>query len=162
MTTDDLAAAIAEIDLLTMRDWRGGQPKALDPAAHLAAVAASLERGRAVTIWQRERLAGYAIFVPRAPGLGFVSGLALHPERAGPGTIRRLMRAIAAFLAEAPFERLESHVFRRNRASVAMHRRLGFEVVQENEYGYAFGAPVARVLGALTGEKPPSTGVGCT
>jgi hypothetical protein len=145
----DLIDAITALDLQTMYDWRAGDQAPLDAEAQRAAVAKSLETGEAVTIWREDALAAYAVFVPRGQGQWFASGIALHPDLAGPGTIRSLRAAVGRFLARADVSLVESNVYKSNRKSVALHRRLGFAVTRENDFGLAFRAEAAALIAQI-------------
>lgn len=151
MTRPDLCDAITGLDLMTMYDRRGGGEDPLDPATQRAAVAAALQTGEAVAIWQGDTLAAYAMFVPRGEGVWFATGIALHPEHRHAGVMRQLRAGIARFLASQDVAIVESNVFKTNRKSVALHRRLGFEVFRENDFGYAFRASAMRILEQIDG-----------
>lgn len=149
MTRPELVDAITALDLITLFDRRIGDDAPLDPETHRVAVAETLKTGQAVTVWHGDALAAYAVFIPRGEGVWFATGIALHPDLAGPGTIRQLRDKIADFLRGQDVAWVESNVFRSNLKSVALHRRLGFEVFRENEHGFAFAASAEHLRAQL-------------
>ena len=143
-TIDELQA----LDLAVLRAPDGGP---LDPVVHRKALGQSLPRAEWALVRRAERLVAYGYVWPLADKTWFVGGLAIAPDFRHAPTIAALGAAMAALIARIGAQRLESHVLRTNTASMRLHRRLGFAVMQENDRAIAFGIDVAALLARLPG-----------
>ncbi|MFW6321427.1 MAG: N-acetyltransferase family protein, partial [Halohasta sp.] len=90
-----------------------------------------LEEGHNIVADGPEGLVGHAVYTPveaAQPELAVFVHPAFHDR--GIGT--ELCKRIAAAAADAGREALELHVERHNRAAIAVYRRIGFEVVDDD------------------------------
>ena len=105
---------------------------------HRKALTATLPKAHIIKIHRAARLAGYAYLWPKENGLWFVGGFAIHPDFRFGRVIAELLQSILELAKVERISSLESHVYKTNTRSLALHNRLGFEIVRENEVGVAF------------------------
>lgn len=58
----------------------------------------------------------------------------------------RLIIGLLGHIDTGNLQRVESHVYKTNALSVNFHQKLGFEIVQENEKGFAFSIALEKLL----------------
>ena len=90
-----------------------------------------LEAGHNIVAEGPNRLVGHVVYTPveaDKPELAVF----VHPEFHNRGIGTELCKQIVAAAADAGREALELHVERHNRAAIAVYRRLGFEVVDDD------------------------------
>lgn len=90
-----------------------------------------LEDGRHVVADRDGRIVGHVFYIPAAhpePELAVF----VHPEWHGRGIGTELCRHVVAFARDADREALVLDVERRNRAAIAVYRKLGFERTAEH------------------------------
>ena len=146
-SVDELVA----LDLLTLREHTERAGDAMDAAAQARAVAASLAVSRVLGVRRDGALVAYALLHPQpeaGDGAWFVRGFALHPAHRNGGVMRELLAAVAALAREEGVTVLRSHVYKTNAASLAFHRRLGFEPTRENDKAVEFTASAAALARA--------------
>ncbi|MBB5202996.1 RimJ/RimL family protein N-acetyltransferase [Inhella inkyongensis] len=131
------AAELLALDALTLREADGG---ALDLAAQARRIQESLHCAHALGVWREGQLVAYVLLQPQELGRAFVRGFCLHPDWRQAGVLLDLLRAVLAWVTEHGVSELHSHVRKGNAESLALHRQLGFAVVAENEWAYAFVA----------------------
>lgn len=141
-TLEDVLA----LDLICLREPDGAP---LDPEAHRQRLAISIPKSEWVYLWRDDVLAGYGYLWPQAPGDWFVGGIAIHPKYRSAPTIAALGAAMRDLIERLSIATLHSHVLRANRASLRLHKRLGFTVEQENERAIAFVANGADLVSRL-------------
>ncbi|THV22909.1 GNAT family N-acetyltransferase [Peteryoungia ipomoeae] len=135
------------LDAVCLREADGAP---LDLCAHRQKLMQTLPRSQGVWLRQRGALIAYAYLWPlEEEGDWFVGGLALHPGHRRATVVADLARTVFSLLESLGAVTLKSHVLRTNAASLALHRRLGFEIQQENEVAVAFMASVAKIGGRL-------------
>lgn len=129
---------ILALDLLVLRAHTLAAGDNFSEASHRAALAAVLPKSTVFKAHRTGRLAGYAYLWPKSSGLWFVGGLAVHPDfRTGP-VLKTLLVSIEGMVKAGKISELQSHVYKTNPRSLALHKRLGFTVIAENEKGFAF------------------------
>lgn len=141
--------AIDEVLALDLKVLRAPDGSPLDAAGHREMLEKSLPRAEWALVRRKGQLVAYGYLWPLAGATWFVGGLAIDPDHRNAPTIAALGREMAALIARIGAQRLESHVLRTNAASLRLHRRLGFEVAQENDRAIAFGADVPSLLARL-------------
>lgn len=135
------------LDAVCLREADGAP---LDLGAHRQRLAQTLARSRGAWLRRKGELIAYAYLWPlEEEGDWFVGGLALHPGHRRGTVVAELARTVLNLLESLGAVTLKSHVLRTNAASLALHRRLGFEIQQENEVAVAFTASVAEIGGLL-------------
>ncbi len=138
---------IIAIDLLTLKDLRTGAP--LDPDRHRIALAAGLSDTTYLTVKRDGDVSAYASLREQADGAWFILGLGIHPDHHNAGTTRKLLKELTGFLVRNNVKTVHSNVRHDNTRSMRLHKRLGFDVLRENEIGVAFSAPTDRILREL-------------
>lgn len=83
-------------------------------------------------------LQAYAAIKPLNDDHWFVLMYSLHPRHRNAAVMRALLSGLTSRLNAARARRLSSHVLHNNTASLALHRKLGFTVMQCNEKGVEF------------------------
>ncbi len=145
----DVALALDELvalDLLTLRAHTEQAGDALDEAPLRLALAKTLAVSESAVVRRDDRLLAYALLQPQPseaePDRWFVTGFNTHPAHRSAPVLLALFGQMAALVRRHGIGSLHSHVYKTNRASVAFHRRLGFDVLQENAKAFAFAARV--------------------
>jgi ribosomal protein S18 acetylase RimI-like enzyme len=149
MTVAGMRPSLEEVlalDLLVLRQPEGGP---LDAERHREALATSIPRSEWCVIRRDGLLVAYGYLWPLADHAWFVGGLAIHPDHRNAAITAALGREMSALVKRIGARRLESHVRRDNAASLRLHRRLGFAVMQENDRAIAFSADSAALLARL-------------
>lgn len=135
---------ILALDMLTLHAHTVAAGDVFDEASHRAALEKVLPKSEIIRIYREDRLAGYAYLWPKGGGLWHVGGFAVHPDFRFGRVIADLLAAITDFAWREGILELQSHVYKTNPRSVALHRRLGFEVIDEHAKGLAFSFIVKR------------------
>ena len=91
-----------------------------------------LAEGHNIVAEGAEGLVGHVVYTPAADDRPELA-VFVHPERQNRGIGTELCAQAAAAAVEANRTALELHVDQRNRAAVAVYRRLGFEVVNADQ-----------------------------
>jgi len=139
---------ILALDMQTLRAHTLAAGQVFDEVSHRAALKRVLPKSKVVKVFRKERLAGYVYLWPKGDGLWFVGGFAVHPGFRFGNVLRALLRAVEGLVISENIRELQSHVYKTNARSLALHRRLGYEVVDENEKGYAFSLKLAGEISA--------------
>ena len=134
---------ILALDLLTLTAHTRAAGDVFDEASHRAALEKVLPKSEIIKIHRQGQLAGYAYLWPKGGGLWFVGGFAVHPDYRGGKVLGALLSDIKTLVKAKNIGEVQSHVYKTNPRSLALHRRLGFAVIDENEKGFAF----SRTLG---------------
>ena len=129
---------ILALDLLVLRAHTLAAGGDFTEASHRAALAAVLPKSTILKVHRRGRLAGYAYLWPKGGGLWFVGGLAVHPDFRAGRVLKTLLALVEGVVRAENISELQSHVYKTNPRSLALHKRLGFAVIAENEKGFAF------------------------
>ena len=129
---------ILALDMLTLTAHTLAAGDGFSEASHRAALARVLPKSEVIKIHRRGRLAAYAYLWPKGGGLWHVGGFAVHPDYRKGGVLRGLLAEMRALVKANGVVELQSHVYKTNPRSLALHRRLGFAVIAENEKGFAF------------------------
>lgn len=132
------------LDLLTLRDPVSGG--ALEPDAQRLRLQQTLTCCCCLAVRRAGALVAYATLEPQAEGQAFVRGFSLHPASRNAAVLGELLSQVAAWMGAHGVQTLHSHVLKGNAASLALHRKLGFAVQQENERALAFSADRAALL----------------
>lgn len=152
-----LLVELAELDLLTLTQHTEAAGDTISLAQRMVQLTASQQAGHPFVLVRREdRVVAYANYSPHESLCWFVLMLNIHPAWRTPAVLGELLRDSRALFAERGVERLVSHVYRTNAASVRFHRRLGFTVARENARGFEFHVRVAdlRLPERLGGLQP--------
>lgn len=141
--------AMAAMDERTLGALTRAAGRPWDAAEHRAQLEASLPDARFLGVARGPSLLAYVLLRPM-PGTGghdwFAGMINSEPSHRDAAVWRRLFAAVAALLRREGVQRLHSHVYKTNAPSLTLHRRLGFERVQENERAVAFRVTVASLL----------------
>lgn len=129
---------ILALDLLTLKAHTVAAGDRFTAKGHRAALCGALAKSHVVKIYRGERLAGYTYLWPKAAGVWFVGGFAVHPDFRFGRVILELLRRIESHARVQGITTLESHAHKTNRRSLGLHKRLGFVPMQENAKGIAF------------------------
>ena len=136
---------ILALDLLVLSAHTHAAGDDFTEASHRAALAAVLPKSTIFKQHRRGQLAGYAYLWPKGGGLWFVGGLAVHPSfRAGP-VLKALLSSLEGLVRAEQISELQSHVYKTNPRSLALHKRLGFTKIAENEKGFAFSLQAQKI-----------------
>jgi ribosomal protein S18 acetylase RimI-like enzyme len=133
MTLPDLAAVLAELD----RFWGGRDMRFLHQRVFVQEFGDTCLTARGPD----GGIAGYLIGFPAPRRLGYIHAVAVRDSARGAGFGQALYRAFAAEVAAQGADRLKAITSVTNTGSVGFHRRLGFDVVQVEDYDGA-GAPM--------------------
>nr|WP_255769562.1 GNAT family N-acetyltransferase [Maritalea mediterranea] len=104
---------------------------------HRQALKERFECAEIATVWRNDRLIAYSFIWPK-DDRWFVGGFAIHPAHRNAAILGELFRQVLECTNAGPQTHVESHVYKTNRLSIDFHRKLGFEIIQENEKGVAF------------------------
>lgn len=141
--------AMAALDERTLRSHTEAAGKSWHPGQQRAQLEASLPGARFLGLAREQTLLAYVLLRP-LPDTGgsdwFVGMINSDPAHRDAALWRRLFGALAALLQAEGVQRLHSHVYKTNAASLALHRRLGFETVQENAQALALRIATASLL----------------
>jgi len=124
--------------MLTLTAHTRAAGDVFDEASHRAALEKVLPKSEIIKIHRQGRLAGYAYLWPKGGGLWFVGGFAVHPDFRSGTVICALLARVRAFAEVEGITELQSHVYKTNARSLALHNRLGFTLIAENDKGFAF------------------------
>lgn len=133
--------AMAALDERTLRAHTEAAGKTWHQEQHRAQLAASLHGARFLGLAREQSLLAYVLLRPLPGTAGrdwFFGMINSAPEHRDAALWRRLFAALAELLQDEGVQQLHSHVYRTNAASLALHRRLGFQLVQENAQALAF------------------------
>lgn len=131
-------AAYLALERLTLSELSREAGYQIDWAAYRDGLRESIDSGIVVDRWQGDIVIALATMKALSETHWFLTMLALHPQHRGPKKLGSFLQDIARQLVDQGAQKLSSHVLKNNSASVALHRRLGFQVVKENDRGYAF------------------------
>ena len=134
---------ILALDMLTLRVHTLAVGGEFTPESHRTALAAVLPKSKIVKIHRGAVLAGYTYLWPKGGGLWFVGGFGIHPDFRFGRVIAQLLAELKALVEQEAITELQSHVYKTNQHSIALHRRLGFQLIQENQKGFAFSLKLA-------------------
>ncbi len=152
---------ILALDMLTLPAHTHAAGDEFSEASHRAALAQVLPKSEVIKIHRHGRLAGYAYLWPKGGGLWHVGGFTVHPDFRTGRVLRRLLAKIEALAKAKGIAELQSHVYKTNPRSLALHRRLGFVEFEENEKGFAFSLKItstptpAPLAPQYSSPKPP-------
>ncbi len=133
--------AMVALDERTLRTHTEAAGKTWHREQHRTALEASLPGAQFLGLARGRSLLAYVLLRPLPETAGadwFVGMINSDPQHRDAALWRRLFAAVAGFLQAEGVQRLHSHVYKTNAASLALHRRLGFRVVQENAQALAF------------------------
>ncbi len=142
--------AMTALDEHTLRAHTEAAGKTWHREQHRAQLEASLPGARFLGIGRDQSLLAYVLLRPMSGAAGpdwFVGMINSAPEHRDAALWRRLFAALVGLLQEEGVQQLHSHVYKTNAASLALHRRLGFQMVQENAQALAFSLRTADLLG---------------
>ncbi|HLO94926.1 MAG TPA: GNAT family N-acetyltransferase [Burkholderiaceae bacterium] len=142
--------AMAALDERTLRTHTEAAGKTWHPGQQRAQLEASLPGARFLGLAREQALLAYVLLRPLPGAEGrdwFVGMINTEPAHRDAALWRRLLAAVAELLRTEDVQQLHSHVYKTNAASLALHRRLGFQVVQENAQALAFCLRTADLLG---------------
>ena len=129
---------ILALDMLTLAAHTLAAGDGFTEAGHRAALAEVLPKSEVIKTHREGRLAGYAYLWPKGGGLWHVGGFAVHPDFRNGRVLRVLLVKVEALAEARGIVELQSHVYKTNPRSLALHRRLGFTKIAENDKGFAF------------------------
>ena len=129
---------ILALDRLTLTAHTRAAGDEFTTATHRAALVAILPKSKIIKIHRGALLAGYAYLWPKEDGLWHMGGFGIHPNFRFGRVIKQLLAEIKVLVRQEGITELQSHVYKTNLRSLALHRRLGFKVIDENEKGFAF------------------------
>lgn len=141
--------AMAALDERTLRAHTEAAGKTWHQDQHRAQLEASLPNARFLGLARERSLLAYVLLRPlpeTASRDWFVGMINSAPEHRDAALWRRLFAALAELLQNEGVQQLHSHVYRTNAASLALHRRLGFQLVQENARALAFRLSTVELL----------------
>ena len=141
--------AMAALDERTLRAHTEAAGKTWHPGQQRAQLEASLPGARFLGLAREQALLAYVLLRPLPETEGrdwFVGMINSDPVHRDAALWRRLFAAVAGLLRTEGVQQLHSHVYKTNTASLALHRRLGFQVVQENAQALAFSLRTAELL----------------
>jgi ribosomal protein S18 acetylase RimI-like enzyme len=128
MTTDDVAPADPEFDVLPLGETDAGEMLALARLTRPGPFASRTHRlGGFIGVRREGRLAAMAGERMKLDGFTEVSGVCTHPDHRGRGYASALMRLAARRIlerGETPF----LHVYEANAAAIALYETLGFRI----------------------------------
>jgi len=133
---------ILALDMLTLTAHTRAAGDDFTEASHRAALARVLPKSEVIKTYRHGRLAGYAYLWPKGGGLWHVGGFAVHPDFRTGRVLWGLLGKVGALAKAKGIVELQSHVYKANPRSLALHRRLGFVVIDENEKGLAFSLKI--------------------
>lgn len=131
---DDILA----LDTLTLSEHTIAAGAEFDIERHRSLLEGSLSRCEDITVYRGDRLAGYAMLEPLDGSSWFVNAFNTHPDYRNALVLRALLRDLIALTQRHGIRSLVSHVYKTNLPSIRFHRKLGFDVVDENERAFAF------------------------
>jgi ribosomal protein S18 acetylase RimI-like enzyme len=134
---------ILALDMLTLRAHTLAVGDEFTTERHRAALVAVLPKSKIVKIHRSATLAGYTYLWPKGGGLWFVGGVGIHPDFRFGRVIAQLLAEIKTLAEHEGITELQSHVYKTNQRSIALHQRLGFKFIQENQKGLAFSLKLA-------------------
>jgi GNAT superfamily N-acetyltransferase len=139
-----LLDAIVDLDMALLKDHTAAAGDQLDRNTHRHALAARFDIAEIVDIWRGDQLVAYSTIWPKDK-CWFVGGFAMDPAHRNAAILGELMVGLLAVVKDTSQEMIESHVYKTNKLSMAFHKRLGFDIIQENEKGVAFSQSIARL-----------------
>lgn len=147
---------ILEIDRLVLRNRnKVGSPE-IDIAAHRLAVEASKAKSKYSVVRRDGKVAAYGYLWPLDEQMWFVGGIAIHPNHRNPSVFRELAQSLNDLIVRNCIGALRSNVFKENKASVDLHRHLGFEVTRQMDVGFEFTLKDMRQLQRFAYQKDGS------
>ena len=141
--------AMVTLDERTLRTHTEAAGKTWHREQHRSALASSLAASRFLGLAREQSLLAYVLLRPLPETAGsdwFVGMINSDPQHRDAALWRRLFAAVAGLLQTEGVQRLHSHVYKTNAGSLALHRRLGFQVVRENAQALAFCVDSAMLL----------------
>ncbi len=139
-----LLDAIVDLDMALLKEHTEAAGDQLDRAAHHRAIAARFETAKVVDIWRAKNLVAYSTIWPNEH-CWFIGGFTIDPAHRNAAVLGELMLRLLALVKNTPQQTVESHVYKTNKLSMAFHKRLGFDIIQENEKGVAFSQSIDRL-----------------
>lgn len=132
-----LLDAIVDLDMALLKDHTeaAGDPFARD--SHRRALDARLHSANIIDIWRADELIAYSFIWPKQDRW-FVGGFAIRPDHRNAAIMGEMLFRLLACTKTSPQVHVESHVYKTNQLSMDFHRKLGFEIIRENEKGVAF------------------------
>lgn len=135
MTVSDLAEVLADHD----RFWGGRDVRFLHQPVFVREFGDTCLTARA----PGDRIAGYLLGFTTPRRAGYVHAVAVRDEARGTGCGQALYRAFATVAAAQGAERLKAITTVTNAGSIAFHRRLGFDIMQVDDYS---GPGIPRIV----------------
>lgn len=140
-SSEDTLNAIVDLDIALLKDHTEAAGDHFDRDSHRQALKERFESAEITTVWRDDRLIAYSFIWPK-DDCWFVGGFAIHPEHRNAAIMGELMVQLLAHTKAGPARRVESNVYKTNQLSMDFHRKLGFEIIRENEKGVAFSQTI--------------------
>ena len=100
-------------------------------------------------VWEEDGIFLSALRLTELDGFLWLEALETRPDRRGQGCGERLLRALAAELYQAGGACVRSCVSKKNRPSLALHKKAGFTVERDPGWDFGTGEEDAGSLGML-------------
>ena len=139
-------AELLALDLLTLREHTERSGIAFDVDEHKARLEESLTLNELCSVRREDKLVAYAMLRAESDSCWFVGGFGIHPLHRTYAVIAELLAKVAQVATEQGIRAFRSHVYKTNRLSIAFHRKLGFEVVRENDKAFEFFAGIDKLM----------------
>ncbi|GAB3251311.1 GNAT family N-acetyltransferase [Chitinimonas naiadis] len=132
---------LAALDVLTLSTHTQAAGDLLDHATRLAQLRASAAAGDHFLLVERDgKVVAYANYTVRTDKQWFVLMLNIHPAHRNAAVTAEIAQRSLALFVEHGVQKVVSHVYRNNPASLRFHRKLGFNVTRENDKALEFTA----------------------
>jgi L-amino acid N-acyltransferase YncA len=82
-----------------------------------------------------------------------VRGFNTHPAHRNFSVLRELFKAVGDVVDAEGISEIRSNVYKTNRLSMAFHRKLGFQITNENAKGVEFFATVSGLMANPTFQR---------
>ena len=127
-----------QLDTLTLDEISNAAGHALDRKIYLDSLVKAKSEGNLFEVRRDNRLIAYSTLRDLENGNWFILMFVTHPEHRTRRVFLSLFSQITEHLNKNNAKRLVSNVLKNNEASIAFHKKLGFELTRENEMGYEF------------------------
>ncbi|WP_116140812.1 GNAT family N-acetyltransferase [Trinickia diaoshuihuensis] len=133
------------LDLLTLREHTERSGAAFDVEKHRARLHESLILDALCFVRRDGKLVAYAMLRAESDSCWFVGSFGIHPLHRTYAVIAELLAKVGMVAEERGIRAFRSHVYKTNRLSVSFHRKLGFDVVRENDKAFEFFAELDKL-----------------
>ena len=127
-----------QLDELTLDGISKAAGQPLDKKLYLESLIKASDEGNLFEVRKQNRLIAYSTLGELENGNWFVLMFVMHPEHRKRWVFHSIFLQLIEYLYANSAKFLVSNVLKNNKASIKFHKKLGFELVRENELGLEF------------------------